>query len=194
MDFLKDCMSDVQNPPLDQFQRNWCLVCANRECERAGMNQSAFDHRAKNWKSILFDNVPRAAPDDPKYDNVRSKLFLPSGARATEAKVFVPGTPVAEPPEPARPRPAAFVKAQPPPSPEQEAVAPPVPEAPVPSPSTAAEAEPERAPSGPVASPGNTAFQQGAMLEGAPPEAPSPKPEEARSPPAPGKTFILDDD
>lgn len=191
MDFLRECMNDAQNPPLDQFQRNWCTVCANRECERAGMNNSAFDRRAKNWKSLLFDNVPRADPDDPSYDNIRSRVFLPSGQKAAEVKVFIPGTPVAEPPEAPMPRPAAFVSRQPAPAPPPAA---PQGQAVDLSPAASAPESPEQTSAPPVASPGNTVFQQGAMLDGAPPPVPPARPatDQAASDPG-GKTFILDD-
>ncbi len=52
MDYLKDCMNDVGNPPIDAMHRNFCLVCANRGCERSGMSQSAFDSRVKNWRYL----------------------------------------------------------------------------------------------------------------------------------------------
>ena len=63
--------------PMDQFNKAYCLVCANRECSRSGLNLSAFDRRAINWKSDLFDNVVRPSESDPQYQSVRSKQFLP---------------------------------------------------------------------------------------------------------------------
>jgi len=200
-DFLKECMDSVQNPPLDEMQRNFCVVCANRECGRSGLNQSAFDNRVRNWKSLLFDNVPRAAPDDPRYDNIRAKQFAPAGGRVPDVRIFSPSAPViAEPaaPEVFVPRPAAFVRAESPPAPAPEAPQEP---APVPPPEKEEPEAPRPAavvPVAPVASPGNTSFQQGTMLEGGPPPA-APAAEPARpdprpAPAAPGKTFILDDD
>jgi hypothetical protein len=198
MDFLRDCMNDVQNPPLDQFQRNWCLVCANRECERAGMNRSTFDHRAKNWKDTLFNKVPRAASDDPRYDNVRSKLFLPTSGKTPDVKVFMPGVPTVEPPAPSPPRPAAFVMAQAPAQPAPPAPpAPVVPEAePAPGVTSPEEGGPSPATSSvvPVASPGNTAFQQGMMIEGGSSAPPTTRGDEPQGSSQSGSTFILDDD
>ena len=191
MDYLKECMNDVGNPPLDTMHRNFCLVCANRQCDRSGMNQSAFDNRVKNWKSILFDNVPRAAPDDERYSNIRSKGFTPLGTPAPpRTSVFVPGVPVARPPsEPPRGTPAAFI------APEQaEQEEKPEPPSPSPPPDLEATATPATVvtkPAAPASAVGNTPFEQGMVLEGGPPTRDEP----ARSPdPPPGSTFVLDDD
>src|SRR5688572_27792432 len=76
-DFLKECMSDVGPMPLDQFNRTFCAQCANRDCSRNGAQNLAFDHRVNNWKTILFDAVPRAQDTDVQYDPIRLKRFLP---------------------------------------------------------------------------------------------------------------------
>src|SRR5690348_6277675 len=80
-DFLKECMSDpalVTSPvPIDEFQRNYCIVCANRECARSSANNLAFDRRVANWESTLFTNAPRAKDDDPNFVRIRSKNFAP---------------------------------------------------------------------------------------------------------------------
>jgi hypothetical protein len=76
-DFLKECMSDVGLPPVDQFNATYCIVCANRECSRSSLNNSTFDKRMRNWQSTLFTNVPRAIEEDKRFDNIRSKKFLP---------------------------------------------------------------------------------------------------------------------
>lgn len=181
MDYLKECMNDVGNPPLDAMHRNFCLVCANRGCERAGLNQSEFDKRVKNWKSLLFDNVPRADEADDRYSNLRSRNFAPGGPpKPPPTTVFVPNVPAIIRPEEPRihepPRPAAFVRAPEAPA----AVAPP----PTPEPE-------DTGPPPPPAGAGNTPFEQGMVLDGAPPPAP---PRDPSPPQAPGQTFILDDE
>ncbi len=194
MDFLKDCMNDVGNPPIDVMHKNWCLGCGNRGCERAGMNNSAFDKRVKNWRETLFLNVPRAAPDDPAYDNIRSKSFTPVGQpKAPRSVLFTPGVSTVSVPVPMA-KPAAFVRQEPESS--GQGTAEPVPTEPVPTepvptePEKAEKAEPEgRAPP-----PGNTSFEQGTVLGGGP--APADQRVSPEPPPAqgPGKTFILEDD
>lgn len=188
MDFLKDCMNDVGNPPIDVMHKNWCLGCGNRGCERAGLNNSAFDRRVKTWKETLFLNVPRAAADDPAYDNIRSKSFSPMGQPEPPRTVsFTPGVPTVSVPVPMV-RPAAFVR--------QEAEKP-EPEMAIPAvdPETdrverAAPPE-EAATEERVAPPGNTSFEQGTVLGGGPTPAPPARPEPTVGP---GKTFILEDD
>ena len=76
-DFLQECMSSGENIPLDQFQLAWCRVCANRQCARSSLNNSSFDQRVATWKDRLFDNVKRANDEDPNFNTIRSKRFLP---------------------------------------------------------------------------------------------------------------------
>lgn len=194
MDFLKDCMNDVGNPPIDEMHRNWCVGCANRGCERSGMNQSAFDKRVKNWKELLFTNVPRASADDPAYDNIRSKAFSQLGTPAApKTVVFTPGVPVATPARAQMAQPAAFTRKD---VDRPEVEAPAVEDSP----------ELDLEPVGPqpatvvtprVAPPGNTPFEQGTVLGGGPLTVPAeaPRPPEPPVPgTGPGKTFILEDD
>lgn len=187
MDYLKECMNDVGNPPLDAMHRNFCIGCANRQCDRAGLNQSSFDNRVKNWRSLLFDDVPRAEPGDERYSNIESKRFSPAGpSRPPATAIFMPGVPTITRPS-TLVVPSAFVKAEE--AREDESpVAPPELELPPPfaAHAPAAPAIPEPRPS---ATPGNTPFEQGMVLDG----APAPKPDPAGSQ-AQGKTFILDDD
>ena len=75
-DFLKECMSDVGQGPIDLFQKAFCFVCANRECSRSSANNMAFDRRMSSWKKDLFDNVPRADESDPRFASIRSKKFV----------------------------------------------------------------------------------------------------------------------
>lgn len=176
MDYLKECMNEVGNPPLDAMQRNFCVVCANRDCERAGLNQSAFDHRVKNWRSLLFDNVPRADEADEAYSNIRSKHFMPGGPRKPPTTtVFMPGVPVIRPPAAEETAPETPRETEG----EQEGL------------ELEPVAAPPPVPQGAAAPlPGNTSFEQGMILPGAP-AAPA---EKAEPRPSPGTTFILEDD
>lgn len=85
-DYLKECMSDVGNVPLDVFNQMFCRVCANRGCARSGLNNSAFDIRVKNWEKTLFIDVPRASESDTRYDPIRAKKFIPLQSRAYEIR------------------------------------------------------------------------------------------------------------
>ena len=201
-DFLRECMTDVGNVPLDEFNRVFCRLCARRECARSGLNNSVFDRRVEGWQDKLFTNPPRADPDDPKYANIRAKKFLPIASPSVEVKSFtnVPViTPEHErpppevPPEPARvepPEPARVEPAPVPSVPDLEPEAPePVPEAPEPVPE-APELEipapvPVRAPQRHVAQPAeNTPFAQGTVLPGG----------ESENVVEPGSTFVFGDD
>lgn len=93
-------MSDVGNVPLDVFQRQFCLVCAQRQCTRSGLNNSAFDQRARNWQEMLFTKVPRADDADPRYSNIRAKLFLPVAGHSSPYEVQGPPPAPPPPPEP----------------------------------------------------------------------------------------------
>lgn len=93
-DFLKECMSDPAlvkpgaSVPIDDFNKSYCIVCANRECTRSISNNMAFDKRVQNWQNDLFINPPRASDDDPKFVNIRNKNFAPAGHR-----IEIPGSP-----------------------------------------------------------------------------------------------------
>jgi hypothetical protein len=153
------------------------------------MNQSAFDKRVKNWRELLFTNVPRAREDDPAYDNIRSKAFSPLGMPAAPKTVaFTPGVAAAAP---ARAQPAAFTrKDEVPPEEAAPTVGGPTePEIVAPQPATVV--TPRAAP------PGNTPFEQGTVLGGGPqivPVEPDRPPEYPAPGAGPGKTFILEDD
>ncbi|HED06467.1 MAG TPA: hypothetical protein ENI61_07270 [Ignavibacteria bacterium] len=76
-DFLKECMSDVGNSPLDEFNKYFCIQCQNVICVRAGGNNSLFKKRTSSWEDSLFNRVSRAKVDDHRFDSIRSKNFLP---------------------------------------------------------------------------------------------------------------------
>lgn len=174
-DFLKECMSDVGQAPLDEFNRAFCVRCQNPECVRSGGNHSLFNKRVSGWREAMFDRVPRAADDDPRYAQIRAKRFLPIG----------------------EPRPHATVStAKPPVISAEKMPAPRAPE-PVPDPSvpevgasvTVEEPQPQPQPQ-PVVRPAirpatdvqNTPFIQGTVLKGGDPVE------------KPGSTFTFDDE
>jgi len=79
-DYLRECMQDpalVKGPiPIDEFSKQICLQCVNSSCARSRMMGMSTYVRAQNWKRDLFDQVPRAREDDPKYSQIRSKNFI----------------------------------------------------------------------------------------------------------------------
>jgi len=69
-DFLKECLSDINakvktQVPIDAFQKEYCAVCLNRECARAGVVQSSFFVRAQTWEQNLFLNPSSLSIEDP---------------------------------------------------------------------------------------------------------------------------------
>lgn len=74
-DFLSECMSEFKGAPIDAFNREFCTLCSNRECTRSWGNASVFDRRVKNWRAVLFENVPRSNNPNlanPKFELVES--------------------------------------------------------------------------------------------------------------------------
>lgn len=72
-DFLQECMSEFKGAPIDAFNREFCVLCSNRECSRSWGNSSVFDYRVKNWKEILFTNIARSKDTslgNPKFESV----------------------------------------------------------------------------------------------------------------------------
>lgn len=93
-DFLKECMSDVGQGPIDIFQKAFCSVCANRDCSRSTSSNLSFDRRVSNWKDDLFNNVPRANESDPNFARIRAKRFIsldnePSGAVSNAVPIII---------------------------------------------------------------------------------------------------------
>jgi hypothetical protein len=76
-DFLRECMSEFKNAPIDTFNQAFCRVCATRNCVRSAANTMTFDKRVENWKDTLFLKVPRANDEDHKFDYIRGKNFQP---------------------------------------------------------------------------------------------------------------------
>jgi len=93
VDFLNECMSEFRNAPIDAFNRQFCVVCSNRECSRSWGNNSTFDTRVKNWRSVLFENVQRK--DDPNISNPKFELVEPGRVPEIRPSVFetIPAAP-----------------------------------------------------------------------------------------------------
>lgn len=75
-DYLRECLTEVsakakQSVPLDDFQREFCLYCYNKQCSRSGTSTS-FDRRTDNWYKDKFLDVPRAKDDDSRFVSVKS--------------------------------------------------------------------------------------------------------------------------
>ena len=73
-DYLRECMADVGQGPIDIFQKAFCSVCANRECSRSSANGLAFDRRMLNWKSDLFDNIPRGEDSSKQFISTHDSI------------------------------------------------------------------------------------------------------------------------
>jgi len=166
-DFLKECMSEVGNIPLDQFNLAFCRRCGNQECSRSRLNNS-FQTRVQTWEDRLFKNPPRASEDDPRFNNIRSKKFSPIGKSSYEIHTTqnIPVTSLKEEPE------ASPV--QPPPAPIQPAPLPPPTVQPPPAPVAPPPVNPNI---------GNTEFNQGTMIGN-----------QTETILEPGGTFIFGDD
>jgi hypothetical protein len=183
-DFLKECMTDPALNPgakmgMDMFNLRYCAVCSYRPCTRSPSSEMAFDMRVANWKSVLFDRVPRAESGDPAYDSIRSKTF-PS--REAPIEVFTPSP--ADTTSPVRGR-FQLQMLEEEPVRDQEAE----PAAPSPAP-------PPAQPQGPPQAYENTPFVQGTVLPGQravqspAAQAPSPAPGVVQ----PGATFTFGGD
>lgn len=162
-DYLKECMSDVRNPPLDVFQKTWCTYCQSGDCVRSSANNMQFNQRVEGWKESLFESPPRADGDDPKFEKIRLQRFTPVSRGRTYEVRETGEVPIISAPEGAERVPARFLvseePAEPPPPepPPPEPVRPPPPLEPSVRP---AESPPE------VRDVGNTPFVQGTVLEG----------------------------
>ncbi len=174
-------MSDFKTVPLDTFNQSFCVVCANGSCARSASSTGIFGNRAANWKSMLFDNVPRAKDEDHSFDNIRAKKFLPTvGAIPTvNTPNFLSTSPVPQVVAPTPPSPPKFQgpvtweeESEEPEEPSEQA-APPIQPALPPVPVSPPNTNPGNTPFIPDVP--NTSFTQGAML---------PRPEGVNNPPA----------
>lgn len=178
-DFLgKECA--LQGLSIQEFQEAFCSRCLNKDCGRSIAGKSKFEQRVNSWEERLFTEVPRMAPNDPRFEGIHAQKFITLGKdRPYEVQsAWVDPRDLEEPPEIAKPAPVApeIVK------PAPEIVKP----EPVP-PEIVKPAAVEPSPPPPVRQPGrvlNTPLQQGQMLDG--PKKPA-KPRDPWEPP-PTKT------
>ena len=115
IDFLQECMSEFKGAPIDAFNKEFCVLCSNRQCARSWGNNSTFDARVKNWRTLLFENVPRS--EDPNMANPKFEIVEPGRIPEVNTQTFepvdpgpgplsyedVPDTDPAPPPLPTRP-------------------------------------------------------------------------------------------
>jgi hypothetical protein len=77
-DFLKECLSDLNQKlgrpvPLDAMNKEYCTVCANPECARAGVANGGFFTRTQNWEKLLFNDVKQIPLSDPAASSIVEK-------------------------------------------------------------------------------------------------------------------------
>lgn len=92
-DYLKECLSEVTSKlkkvvPMDDFQREFCVYCQNKECARSGASNMSFDRRAANWYRDLFQNIPRASENNENTLKV-AKIWESSMEFVGKPKVHV---------------------------------------------------------------------------------------------------------
>jgi len=163
VDYLKECNS--YGVALEDFLTQFCARCLQPECSRSQHGTSKFDQRVSTWESRLFQEVPRMAETDPRFETIRAQKFIQiDTGRVPEVRSWVDPRDLAEP------------KVEPPPSPEPE----PTPQEPSPQ----VQAEEPKAPANPVK---NTPNRRGQMIGGKKVDGGGPKPVldpwEARKPP-----------
>lgn len=142
-DFLKECLSEVSSKigkmvPIDDFNKNFCVVCVNHECSRAASGKLKFENRVNNWESIYFTGVSRADNNDPKFEHIRMQKFV-----TPNSNIYVLDEPNIIVPEP-------ILKPDPVPDPTPKVVTPETPKVLVSPPQPVTQT--------------NTQFNQGAML------------------------------
>jgi hypothetical protein len=92
-DFLKECLQDLNlqgkaNVPIDVLQKDYCIVCLNRDCSRSGVSQGSFVQRTQSWEKTLFISPTRAPDNDPYVQKTLSAWGSSESAQAS--RVFVP--------------------------------------------------------------------------------------------------------
>lgn len=156
VDFLKECMDGVPQGPVSDFVKLFCSRCCNRGCSRSIGSSLAFDRRTAEWKKSLFDEVPRASDDDPRFASFRAKRFVVLTDGQPEVRTDPWASAQAAPPAGPDPRTqAAGEESGAPEASQTQDLAP----APAPIPDR---------PRPPTPVIGNTPFVQGAVIAGAP--------------------------
>jgi len=116
VDYIREC--NDQGVPPEDFVGAFCIRCFQSECGRSQFGKSKFDQRVSTWADRLFLNVPKLAPEDPRFAPIASQKFItidtgrtpeihsawvdPNEPQAPEPSVFVPADIPAPSPEVAR--------------------------------------------------------------------------------------------
>ena len=74
-DFLSECMIGQKQVSEKDFGQQFCRVCKNQECHRAGWGESQWVQRMTTQVDRLLDNPKFADPRDPQYRKVREHDF-----------------------------------------------------------------------------------------------------------------------
>src|SRR5574338_854823 len=74
IDLLPEC--NLNGAPLEMFADQCCKHCINPECTRSTFGGSKFDQRTSTWLSRLFTEVPKLAPNDPRFQSIAGQKFL----------------------------------------------------------------------------------------------------------------------
>ena len=75
-DYFGECFTPVQGKmKTEQFDYNFCRVCKNLECVRAGWAESSWVERMSTQVDRLLDNPNYADPRDPRFNRVREHDF-----------------------------------------------------------------------------------------------------------------------
>lgn len=74
-DFLSECMIGQKKVSEKDFGQQFCRVCKNQECHRAGWGESQWVQRMTTQVDRLLDNPTFADPRDPQYRQIREHDF-----------------------------------------------------------------------------------------------------------------------
>jgi len=75
-DYFGECYAPLQGKvKAEQFDYNFCRVCKNLECVRAGWAESNWVERMSTQVDRLLDNPNYADPRDPRFNRVREHDF-----------------------------------------------------------------------------------------------------------------------
>jgi len=191
--------------PLNDFQEAFCKRCLQPECELSMAGQSLFEGRVHNWRDRLFKNPKTMPEEDPRYAHISAQKFInvpPVGASipivgsspaSQQQSAWIDPLAVEEPKKKPKPRKAAKPKPELVPELVVETEVPPVPELdPASEPLKVEAPPPEPRPQPTRKGPLQTPFQQGAMIQGIEPPAPTPQkdPWAAPAPVEPGTTVV----
>lgn len=74
VDYIREC--NDQGVPPEDFVGAFCNRCFQPECGRSQSGKSKFDQRISTWADRLFLNVPKLAPEDPRFAPIASQKFI----------------------------------------------------------------------------------------------------------------------